>query len=299
HLVDEAPHDAYAREAIREASTFLKDLPHRNVLIEIANEVSLGHYRHPILQAGGIADAVHLAQQAVDRKIPVSFSWTGPLPLAGSAADGAFRQADFILFHTNGKTPEQVDETIDRFRSRFGDDRPLLINEDGVSALNLQAAAEKHVGWGYYDQGLNNYRDGFQSPPVNWQIDTVAKWVFFEQVARLTGSPRPPRPSVPEQPATIELTGLGKDGRVRDLADVGAHVVPRTLEWPVKRVEFFVDDIPYSYCLAAKCSVGMPFPWRRPVSQGKHELRVVSYIRRGPAFSELAAMIEVPIVLAR
>lgn len=299
HLVDQAPEDACTREAIREASSFLKNLPDRNVMIEIANEVSMRHYHHPMLKAEGIGEAVHLAQQSADKRIPVSFSWTGPLPSPGSAADAAFRQADFVMFHTNGKTPEEVSETIDRFRSRFGNDRPLLINEDGVSAPNLQAAVEKHVGWGYYDQGLNNYRDGFQSPPVDWQIDTVAKWVFFEQVARLTGSSRPPRPSVPQQPATIELTGLTKGGRVRDLAGLGVHIVSRDPKWPVKRVEFFVDDIPYSYCQAAKCSVGTPFPWRGPVSQGKHTLRVVSYIRRGPAFSELAAMVEVPIVLVK
>ena len=72
-----------------------------------------------------------------------------------------------------------------------GYNRPVLINEDGVSTLNLQAAVQEHVGWGSYDNGLGDYRDGFQDPPVDWKIGSNVKWVFFEQVARLTGSPAP------------------------------------------------------------------------------------------------------------
>jgi len=37
-------------------------------------------------------------------------------------------------------------------------DRVFLINEDEVRILNLPAAMQGHVGWGYCDQGLNNYR---------------------------------------------------------------------------------------------------------------------------------------------
>ena len=75
------------------------------------------------------------------------------------------------MFHTNGQTPQQVADSIAQMRARFGSNRPLLINEDGVSTFNLWAAIEKHVGWGYYDQGFNSDRDGFQSPPVNWRIN--------------------------------------------------------------------------------------------------------------------------------
>lgn len=298
--VGEAPNDAYAREAIREASLFLKNLPHRNILIEIANEISLRGYRHPILKANNVVEAVRLAQKTVNREIPVSFSWTGPLPDAGDAAVAAFRAVDYLMFHTNGQTPEQVTNAIERMRARFGHDRPLLINEDGVSTFNLHAAVESHVGWGFYDQGLNDYRDGFQSPPVDWQINTLSKWIFFEQVAQLTGSPVPPRPAnIDVDIATIKVQGLEKGAADRDISAVRAQIIARDSKWPVKRIEFFVDDKPYSFCSAASCQVGRPMPWATNLREGKHALRVVAYIRRGPAFSETAEMKETPFTLKR
>ena len=99
------------------------------------------------------------------------------------------RAVDYVMFHTNGQTPEEVHQSIQAMRRWLGYDRPVIINEDGVSTFNLHAAVQEHVGWGYYDNGLSNYRDGFQAPPVNWRINTPVKWQFFEQVARLTGSP--------------------------------------------------------------------------------------------------------------
>lgn len=300
HLVDQAPDDAYAREAVCEASLFLKNLPHRNVLIEIANEISLRGYTHPILKADGVVEAVHLAQQTVNREIPVSFSWTGPLPSPGSPAETAFRAVDFVMFHTNGKTPEQVSQAIDQMRARFGSNRPLLINEDGVSTFDLRAAIEKHVGWGYYDQGLNNDHDGFQSPPVNWQIDTLPKWIFFDQVARLTGSPAPPQPpNVANPPATIKVTGVASGTTVNGVSAVRAEATPRNPQWPVKRIEFFIDDRPYRYCRAPSCDLGDTTQWWKKFGEGKHTLRVVAYVRRGPAFSELAAIAEIPFTLKR
>lgn len=296
--IDAAPNDDYLRHAIRNASLFLKKLPHRNVLIEIANEVSLDHYRHPMLRADGMAGAVRLAQEIVAKQIPVSFSWTGPLPPAGSTADAAFGAADFILFHTNGQTPQQVGAAIDRFRARFGSARPVLINEDGVSTFNLWAAAQKRVGWGYYDQGLNDYRDGFQSPPVNWQINTLNKWMFFDQVAQLTGSPRPELPeSSGTTPASTSLIGVAPEQKVTALTEIEAEVTPKDPAWRVKRVEFFLDGKPYNYTSQSPYRVGDPLPWRNKIADGKHMLEVVSYIRRGPAFSEVSSRIEVPIIL--
>jgi hypothetical protein len=296
--IDTAPNDDYVWHAIRNAALFLKDLPHRNILIEIANEVSMDHYRHPMLRADGMAGAVRLAQETVGKQIPVSFSWTGPLPPAGSAADAAFGAADFILFHTNGKTPQEVGQAIDRIRARYGSARPVLINEDGVSTFNLWAAVRKHVGWGYYDQGMNDYYDGFQSPPVNWQIDTLNKWMFFDLVAQLTGSPRPELPDGPKNsPAVIRLSGIGPEQKVTRLADIEAEVTPKDPAWRVKRVEFFLDGKPYSYAAKPPYRVGNPLPWWNEVAGGKHLLEVVSYIRRGPAFTEISARIEIPFIL--
>ena len=184
------------------------------MLIEINNEMNPRTYKHRILQPDGALDAVLLAQQTVDRQIPVSMSWSGGIMPRGSRGDAALRAVDYVMFHTNGETPEEVHETIHAMRQWTGYDRPMIINEDGVSTFNLQAAVQEHVGWGYYDNGLGNYRDGFQNPPVNWKIGSPLKWLFFEQVARLTGSPAPAKPDydADDTPA-IEVSGL-KTGQV-------------------------------------------------------------------------------------
>lgn len=296
--IDAAPGDEYVRHSIQQAAAFLKNLPDRNMLIEIANEVSMTHYWHPMLRADGMAEAVKLAQESVAKLIPVSFSWTGPLPPAGSAADRAFWKADFILFHTNEKSPQDVSRAIERIRARYGRGRPILINEDGVSTFNLWAAVQKQVGWGYYDQGLNDYYDGFQSPPVNWRINTLNKWMFFDQVAQLTGSPRPAMPDWPlNSPAVIGLRAVSPGQKVTRLAGIEAEVTPKNPAWRVERVEFFLDEKPYSYKSIPPYRVGDPLSWSKKVAPGKHSLEVVSYLRCGPAFAEISARIKTAFVL--
>jgi hypothetical protein len=52
----------------------------------------------------------------------------------------------------------------------------------------MLAAISHYASWGYYDQGANNYRDGYQSPPVNWGINTERKRGSFGLVREVTGA---------------------------------------------------------------------------------------------------------------
>jgi hypothetical protein len=208
---------------------------------------------------------------------------------------------DYVMFHTNGRTPEEVHEQIAAMRRWAGYSRPLLINEDGVSTFNLRAAIEERVGWGYYDQGWNNYRDGFQSPPTNWRISTPVKWLFFEQVARLTGGVAPPRPVHNDDEAPlIRLVGLKAGETLRERTWIEAIVGDRHPRWPIKRVEFFIDGKPYSYRRNAPYLLG-GVEWWNPASlaPGKHVLRVVAYDMRGPRFTETCSILDVPFVVSR
>jgi hypothetical protein len=298
--VDSAPDDRYVREAIRQASSFLRSLPNRNVMIEIANEVHQQMYpTHPWLQPEGIIDSVRLAQETVGHEIPVSFSWIGDPPQRGTRGYDSLRTVDYVMFHTNWQHTEGVHDRIQAYRKLAGYNRPMLINEDEVTTFNLQAATDERVGWGYYDQGLNNYHDGFQSVPVDWKIGTLTKWMFFNQVARLSGSPAPPRPSQndPTLPS-IRLIGL-KDG---DIVKRGTHVEAvvedHEARWPVRRLEFFVDGAPYSYTTAAPFWLGGQRGWdTSDLRPGRHTLWVVAYDPRGPAFTEICSMIELSFVL--
>lgn len=296
-----APDDRYAKEAVRQAALFLKNLPNRNILIEIANETSPQGYSHPIMQPDGIVDAVLLAQEIVNHEIPVSMSWVGPVPQRGSSADAAMRAVDYVLFHTNGDTPEAVHERIQAMRRWAGYERPLLINEDGVSTFNLQAAADEHVGWGYYDNGLGDYRNGFQQPPVDWKIDSNVKWMFFSQVARLTGSPVPPRPQYddPTLPA-IKMNGLESGQTLKGRNWVEALVTDHDARWPIKRVEFFIDNKPYSYRQNAPYMLNGQEWWDAlGIAPGSHTLRVVAYDMRGPRFTETCSILEIPFSIER
>jgi hypothetical protein len=300
--IDPAPQDGNIREAIRQASAFLLGLPHRNILIEVANEVHEMMYpTHPLLQPVGIDESVRLAQEAVHNEIPVSFSWIGDPPPRTSRGYQALRDADFVMFHTNWLTPEGVHERIQAYRRAAGYDRAFLINEDEVSTFNLQAATQEHVGWGYYDQGLNNYHDGFQSVPVDWSIGTLAKWMFFDQVARLTGSSEPPKPAAsdPFLP-TVRLIGLSDGDTIRPGARIEAVVEDHEPRWPIRRVEFFLDGVPYSYVRLAPFYLGGQGGWDlADVTPGLHTLWVLAYDPRGADFTEVCSMIELHFAVHR
>ena len=288
--------DAHLRTAVVNGIRFLKSLPHRNVLIEINNETSVRGYSHPMLQPEGIYELVQLAKEEAGQDFPVSMSWSGGIMPRGSKGDLALRMVDYVMIHTNGRTPEQVHEDIQAQRRWTGYHRPLLINEDGVSTFNLHAAVQERVGWGYYDQGWSNYRDGFQSPPVNWRISTPVKWQFFEQVARLTGSPIPPKPqgNDPEYPV-IKIFGLESGQVLTKPSLIEAIVDDRHARWPIHRVEFFIDGKPYSYRRNAPFMLGGREWWDpRDLTPGPHKLRVAAYDLRGPRFTETCAIQEIP-----
>ena len=62
--------------------------------------------------------------------------------------------------------------------------QPIIINEAGTDSSYLDYCITQGVGWGYYDQGSNNYKDGYQSPPINWSINTSKKKAFFDKASK-------------------------------------------------------------------------------------------------------------------
>ena len=295
--------DANLRKAIVNGIEFLKSLPNRNILVEINNEAN-PNYGHPMLRPNErLAEAVLLAKQVAGGKIPISFSWVGAVGQAGGPGDPAIKAVDYVMFHTNGRTPEEVHQTVYDMRRWAGYDRPMLINEDGVSPMNLHAAVQDRVGWGFYDQGWNNYLDGFQSPPTNWGISSYVKWMFFEQVARLTGSEVPSMPTYQsDELPVIKVVGLTPGQVLNSAGQIEVIVEDRHARWPIKRVEFYIDGRPFSYTNIAPFRLGgrgFMSPSLAAFGPGKHTLRVVAYDRRGPLFTETCSILEVPFVLNR
>ena len=88
----------------------------------------------------------------------------------------------------------------------------------------MQAGAS----WGYYDQGSNNYVDGYQSPPTNWGINTAPKQAFFAEVANLTGAVA--STSTPDPPtATVAPTGTPVSSASATATPSGQYVRDFTL----------------------------------------------------------------------
>jgi hypothetical protein len=200
------------------ATDWLLDTGLENVMVEINNECDVPLYEHEILTPSRVHELVNRVKtrHRNGRRLLVAASTTNwpfreqagvPLPERRGNGDPTTEEflekivrtkvtdllaaCDFILFHGNGLDPDGIDKVIRSIKASpvFTDNpRPICINEDSTLVANMDAAFPHYVPWGYYDQGKNNYRDGFQSPPVNWGISTPEKTAFFNRVAEITGT---------------------------------------------------------------------------------------------------------------
>lgn len=198
-------------------TNWLLDTGLENVMVEVNNECDVPLYEHEILTPARVHELIVRIKGMTrnGRRLLVAASVTNwpfkekaGLPvlkrndaanvdqafldrLARGKVDRVIEQSDFILFHGNGLDEDGIDKVIRVIKDSEtyrANKRPLCINEDSVLVANMDAAFPHYVPWGYYDQGKNNYRDGFQSPPVNWGISTPEKERFFNRVAEITGA---------------------------------------------------------------------------------------------------------------
>ncbi|MCM8832551.1 MAG: VCBS repeat-containing protein [Candidatus Omnitrophica bacterium] len=159
---------------------------YENVLIEIANECDHHGYDHGILKPKRIIELIKLVKEKSGGKFLVSTSFCGGI----IPPDEILKTVDFVLLHGNGQTPEGIKNMIKIVKEKlklWNIEKPIVFNEDSINLDNMEIALKEGVSWGYYDQGKNNYRDGFQSPPTNWLINTPEKRNFFKKIATYTG----------------------------------------------------------------------------------------------------------------
>jgi hypothetical protein len=189
HLRDEA---AVVKGA-REATDWLLSRGYTNVLVEIGNECDVESYDHAILKAPRIHELIGLVgkMSREGRRLLVGTSFRGnriPTPSVVGASD-------FLLLHGNGVTePTRIAAMVDEARAVVGyRPMPVVFNEDDHfdferSVNNMTQAISRYASWGYFDPGANNYRDGYQCPPVNWGISTPRKRAFFDLLHEITTS---------------------------------------------------------------------------------------------------------------
>jgi len=183
--------EAAVRKGSRNATEWLLETGHRNILVEIDNECDI-RYTHEILKAPKVHELIEEVKSITKggRGFAISASFSGQkVP-----TDNVIAASDFILVHGNGpENPERIEEMVKIIReSPEYRNQPIIFNEDDHfnfdrTRNHLMSAVANYASWGYFDPGANNYRDGYQSPPVDWSINTERKKGFFSKLKEITG----------------------------------------------------------------------------------------------------------------
>ncbi|MBI3207945.1 MAG: hypothetical protein HYZ37_03470 [Candidatus Solibacter usitatus] len=182
--------EAAVRNAVKNSVQWLRGKGYRNLLIEIANECDNRAYDHAILKPDRIPELIELAR-TVQPAFLVGTSFNG----GSIPAPNVVRASDFVLIHGNGVSDSnRIKQMVDRVRQLpTYRPMPILFNEDDhfdftKPVNNMRKALEAYASWGYFDPGKNDYRDGYQCPPVRWDLNTDRKKEFFQLLARVTGA---------------------------------------------------------------------------------------------------------------
>jgi len=167
---------------------------YENVLIEINNECNASGweeegwtYEHEILKPGRVHELIELVQDIEHDGFyyPASASFSGgTIPSSNVIA-----ASDYVLLHGNSVSdPNRIGGMVREVRQMPSySTKPIVFNEDDHFEFydypnHMLSAIINGASWGCYDPGRNNYRDGYQSPPVNWGINTDRKREFFDYV---------------------------------------------------------------------------------------------------------------------
>lgn len=200
--------------AAGEALAFLEETGRRNILIEVANEIDVVVNRtdYDIFAPDRVHDMIHRLRSAHPGLLySTSGGGVNAATGRGMPSPDLVEAADFVLIHGNGTRPPQLEAAIRAVQAMplyEREPKPIVINEDSPAVANLDAAWRNGASWGYYDQGFEGQGDdpylnyetrprknegpfehlnGFQTPPVNWTINSPFKRAFFTRVAEVTG----------------------------------------------------------------------------------------------------------------
>lgn len=160
---------------------WLQENEFSNVIIEPVNECDYAVFSK--YNIGCDQKLTNIMELVRSYHFPVGNSYKGS---GNYPSDSIIKHSDVILLHGNSmNTIKEYDIQLAKVKSSaFYKNQPIIYNEAGIKSF-LSWAIQNDVGWGYYDQGTNNYNDGFQSPPINWSINTKDKVNFFEDIKKI------------------------------------------------------------------------------------------------------------------
>jgi hypothetical protein len=181
--------------AIDNTIEWLFETGYRNVIIEINNECDVKSYDHPILKP----DRVHELINRVRGKEQNGYRFLVGTSFAGKSipTPTVVKASDLILIHGNGAAdPKIITRMINETKQLIGyRPMPIVFNEDDHFDFdkpmnNFVAAVQSYASWGFFDyrlKGETDYREGYQSVPVDWKIDSERKKGFFRLLKKITG----------------------------------------------------------------------------------------------------------------
>ena len=179
------------KRATDNATGWLFEQGYTNVIVEVNNECNV-RYSHEILQPERVHELIEQVKATTHagRRFLVGTSYGGGrVPF-----ENVVRASDFLLVHGNGVSdPNRIVEMVQQTREVPGyRPMPILFNEDDHFDFdkpfnNCIAAVSQYASWGYFDPGENDYCNGYQSVPVQWQINTPRKRAFFQKIRDITG----------------------------------------------------------------------------------------------------------------
>jgi hypothetical protein len=180
--------EAAVKQAVTNVVNWVLEQGYQHVLLEINNECDVPRYEHEILQPHRVHELIEQAKDLTrnGQRVLVGTSYGGNrIP-----HENVVRASDFLLIHGNSVSdPRRIAEMVDQSRAVPGyRPMPILFNEDDHFDFdqplnNFIAAVSKGASWGYFDP----YEDGYQSPPVNWGLNTERKQAFFALVKEMSG----------------------------------------------------------------------------------------------------------------
>lgn len=166
---------------------------YRNVIIEVNNECNL-KYKHEILQPHRVHEVIERIKSNNKNgyRYLVSTSYSG----GRIPSENVVKSADFILIHGNGvHNPKRIAEMVNETKAvKAYTPKPILFNEDDhfdfdQPSNNMVEAVKAYASWGYFDYRMKDedFENGFQSVPVNWEISSSRKKAFFNKLEEITG----------------------------------------------------------------------------------------------------------------
>ncbi len=168
---------------------------YKNIMIEIANECDLPYYDHDIIKETRVDELINRVKnnKVNGFRFLVSTSFKG----ATLPTKNVILASDFILLHGNEvKESAKIAEMVTNTRKLDGYSvKPIVFNEDDHYDFdnqdnNCKASIQNYASWGFFDyrrpgEGL---KEGYQSVPVDWGINSDRKKQFFDYIKMIVNA---------------------------------------------------------------------------------------------------------------